>query len=37
MSRRIGMRAVRNRSAVLKPTATLLQVEATDLEEVIDS
>lgn len=37
MSRRIGVRAVQNWSAVLEPTGRLLQVEATDLKEVIDT
>ena len=37
MSRRIGVRAVQNRSAALKPTGRLLQAEGTDLKEVIDT
>ena len=37
MSRRIGMRAVQNRSAVLEPTGRVLQVEATDLKELVDT
>lgn len=37
MSRRIGVRAMQNRSAVLEPTGRLLQVEATYLKEVIDT
>ena len=37
MSRGIGVRAVQNRSAVLEPTRRLVQVETTNLEEVIDA
>ena len=37
MSRRIGMRTVQNRCALLKSTARLLQVEATNLKEIIDT
>lgn len=37
MSRRIGVRAVQNRSAVLESTGRLQQVENTDLKEVIDT
>ena len=37
MSRRIGVRAVQNRSTALKSSASLLQVEATNLKEVIDT
>lgn len=37
MSRGIGMRAVQNRSAVSEPTRSLVQVETTNLEEVIDA
>lgn len=37
MGRRIGMRAVQNRSAVLEPAGCLPQIEATDLKEVIDT
>ena len=37
MSRRIGVRAMQDRCAVLELTACLQQVEATNLEEVIDT
>lgn len=37
VSRRIGVRAVQNRFAALEPTGRLLQVETTDLKEVIDT
>ena len=37
MSSRIGVRAVQNRSAVSEPTRRLVQVETTNLEEVIDA
>lgn len=37
MSRRIGVRAVQNRSAVPESTRRLLQVETTDLKGVIDT
>ena len=37
MSRRIGVRAVQYRSAVLETMGRLLQIEATDLKEVIDT
>ena len=37
MSRRIGVRAVQDRSAVLEPTGRLPQIEASDLKEVIDA
>ena len=37
MSRRIGVRAVQNRCAVLEPTARLQEVEVTNLKEVIDT
>ena len=37
MGRRIWMRAVQNRSAVLESAGCLLQIEATDLKEVVDT
>lgn len=37
MGRRIGMRAVQNRSTVLESAGCLLQIEATDLKEVINT
>lgn len=37
MSRRIGMRAVHNRCALLKSTARLLHFEATNLKEIVDT
>lgn len=37
MSRSVQVRAVQNRSAVPKPTGRLLQVEATDLKEVVNT
>ena len=37
MSRRIGVRAVQHGSAVPEPTARLLQVEAANFKEVVDT
>ena len=37
VSRSIGVRAVQNRFATLEPTERLVQVEATDLKEIIDT
>ena len=37
MSSRTGVRAVQNRFAASEPTRRLVQVETTNLEEVIDA